>query len=104
MIYLDDLQYYPTPKSLVKKMWEVADIKWWQIGSILEPSAGCGDLILNLLSVADDEEPRGIYFRYDAKDIDCIELDNQRRQILKWEFSDERIKEFDERKEADLRR
>lgn len=33
-----DIQFYPTPKSLIEKM--LKDIEWDMIENILEPSAG----------------------------------------------------------------
>jgi len=37
-----DEQFYPTPKSLLDKI--TASLKWSKITSVLEPSAGKGDI------------------------------------------------------------
>lgn len=74
-------EFYPTPKALVQKM--LAGVDWKYIHTILEPSAGKGDI---LREIATKEN------RYDTPyfDIDCIEIDPNLRQILKYNFSEER--------------
>lgn len=74
--------FYPTPASLASKMLE--GIKWDYVSTILEPSAGKGNL-----AEAINEKWR-IYrcsSRYYAEeqraDIDCIEVDPNLRSILK---------------------
>ena len=74
--------FYPTPASLASKMLE--GIKWDYVSTILEPSAGKGNL-----AEAINEKWR-IYrcsSRYYAEeqraDIDCIEVDPNLRAILK---------------------
>ena len=37
-----DLQFYPTPKSLLDRITD--SLKWNKITSVLEPSAGKGDI------------------------------------------------------------
>ena len=37
-----DLQFYPTPKSLLNRITD--SLKWNKITSVLEPSAGKGDI------------------------------------------------------------
>lgn len=74
--YFDSKQYYPTPKPLLDKM--LAGIKWQFVHTILEPSAGTGnivDYIRNDTTYAD-------YFQ-NKMDIDCIELCKEFRSILK---------------------
>lgn len=65
---MDNKDFYPTPSSLVSKMIASVDHK---DKTILEPSAGKGDLLK--------------YFNngsYDKKDIDVIEIEPELREIL----------------------
>ena len=79
-------EFYPTPQSLVEKMLE--GINWDYIHTILEPSAGKGDI---LREIAKKEQGR-----YSSRefDVDCIEIDPNLRQILKYNFSEERKDEL----------
>ena len=69
-----DLQFYPTPKSLLNRITD--SLKWNKITSVLEPSAGKGD-------IADyvKEKLNTPYTRYDIQ-IDCIEKDPALRKML----------------------
>lgn len=67
--------FYPTPKSLVKKMISKVGIIKFYGSSILEPSAGKGDILDVLL-----EE---IKCSRDNLNIDCIEKEPELRSILK---------------------
>ena len=69
-----DLQFYPTPKSLLDRITD--SLKWDKITSVLEPSAGKGD-------IADyvKEKLNTPYTRYDIQ-IDCIEKDPALRKML----------------------
>lgn len=80
-------EFYPTPESLVKKMLDGID--WNCIGTILEPSAGKGDI---LREIAREEHK---YRCGKDFDVDCIEIDPNLRQILKYNFSAERQNQFD---------
>lgn len=75
-------EFYPTPESLVDKMLNGVDFNYIQ--TILEPSAGKGD-ILKVLARRKEEKYGNRKF-----DVDCIEIDPNLRQILKYNFSDER--------------
>ncbi len=75
-------EFYPTPEELVREM--LQDVNWDYIATVLEPSAGKGDI---LRMVARSTEAR--YCR-NRMDIDCIEIDANLRQILKYNFSEER--------------
>lgn len=74
-------EFYPTPQSLVEKMLEGID--WRFVHTILEPSAGKGDILREIAKKED---------RHKDFDVDCIEIDANLRQILKYNFSDEREK------------
>jgi len=84
-------EFFPTPKNLALKM--LSDINWDQIKTILEPSAGKG----NLVEFALRESHKHYKWRGKELDIDCIEIDPHLRQILKYNFSDERHNETYER-------
>ena len=85
-------EFYPTPESLVIKMLE--GIEWDYIHTILEPSAGKGD-ILRTLAVKE------IIYCKKGFDVDCIEIDANLRQILKYNFSEE-AEEKIKRKKSEL--
>lgn len=78
-------EFYPTPKSLVEKMLEGID--WRYVNTILEPSAGKGDI---LREIAKATRRDGNYRNnYESNmDVDCIELDPNLRQILKYNFGE----------------
>lgn len=80
----EDIGFYPTPPDLAQKM--ISGIDYDLIQTVLEPSAGKGD-ILRVLA----QRKR----RYNDKlDVDCIEIDPNLRQILKYNFSEERESEI----------
>lgn len=74
--------FYPTPASMASKMLE--GIKWDYVSTILEPSAGKGNL-----AEAINEKwriyrcSRRYYAEEQLADIDCIEVDPNLRAILK---------------------
>lgn len=79
--------FYPTPEPIAEKMLESKD--WMMIGSVLEPSAGKGDLALYAAKKL-YKNRRG-YLVYDERstneaiegsDIDCIEIDPALRSVL----------------------
>lgn len=72
-------EFYPTPQSLIEKMTE--GVKWEYVHTILEPSAGKGDI---LREIAKNEFVRG--YRERVFDVDCIEIDTNLRQILNYNF------------------
>lgn len=81
-------EFYPTPQSLVERMLQGVDLDY--IHTILEPSAGKGD-ILRVLA----QKEKITYHRNRKFDVDCIEIDPNLRQILKYNFSEERKHQFD---------
>lgn len=74
-------EFYPTPQSLVEKM--IEGIEWNYIHTILEPSAGKGDI---LREIAKTEYHH--YHRSKEFDIDCIEIDPYLRQVLNYRFGE----------------
>lgn len=72
--------YYPTPQKLIDKM--LCDLDFSMIKSILEPSAGRGDIVEALKKK--EENHNKYYGRQNYQfDIDCIEIDQNLRHILK---------------------
>lgn len=78
-------EFYPTPERIVDKMIQCIDLDYCH--TILEPSAGKGDI---LRVIAQKAAVR--YGRYEKQklDVDCIEVDPYLRQILRFNFSEER--------------
>ncbi|MGG0308397.1 DUF4942 domain-containing protein [Priestia megaterium] len=70
--------FYPTPKELQRKMLNKLDFK--RIQSVLEPSAGAGDLVEGIIKQFDFTKN---YHRTNKHDIDTIELDENLSHILK---------------------
>lgn len=70
--------FYPTPKALIDRMLNGLDVT--MINSILEPSAGKGDI-----ADAIKEKYKCNYYRsgYSECDIDCIEIDPDLQATLK---------------------
>lgn len=67
--------FYPTPKELLDKITD--GIEWRHIETVLEPSAGKGDIAEYVKEKCEKEG-----YRYDL-DLDCIEIDANLRQTLK---------------------
>ncbi|MCH5304790.1 MAG: class I SAM-dependent methyltransferase, partial [Ruminococcus sp.] len=74
-------EFYPTPAGLAERI--LFGIDWSTIETVLEPSAGKGDL---LRALAKKENK---YF-----DVDCIEIDANLRAILKHNFSSDRERDI----------
>ena len=87
--YVEDRQtseFYPTPEKLVQRM--LSKVKWDLVQTILEPSAGKGDIVRGIATA-----PMRDYHK-DRLDVDCIELDPNLRAILKYSFSEEAKREI----------
>lgn len=69
-----DNQFYPTPTQIIKKM--LSDVNFDMINSVLEPSAGKGDIAEAVKSKMESR------YREDV-DIDCIEIEENLRHILR---------------------
>lgn len=80
--------FYPTPPSVAERMLEGVD--WDMVNTILEPSAGKGDLILAVAKA------RYKHCRYNREgfDMDAVEIDPYLREICKYNFSKEKAKEY----------
>lgn len=80
MFFSDNNDFYPTPDYLVEEM--VKDLDFRLIKSVLEPSAGKGDILEGLKKRS--EQRRSCWYSDNINlDIDCIEKDPNLRQILK---------------------
>lgn len=82
----DTSEFYPTPENLIAKMYDC--INWNTATTVLEPSAGTGNIVKYLNRKRCHESPWG-YEHKNTLDIDCIEIDNNLRQILLYTFSEE---------------
>lgn len=78
--------FYPTPPSIAGKMISGIDFRF--ISSVLEPSAGKGNLVSAFA--------RAFHCHRNGReiDVDCCEIDPYLRQILKYEFSEEKKHEY----------
>lgn len=70
--------FYPTPPSLISKM--LNGINFQQISTVLEPSAGKGDIALAVFKKIKDA-----HYRSDTADfdIDCVEINENLQSVLK---------------------
>ena len=71
-------EFYPTPKDIIDKM--LCGLDFSMIRSILEPSAGTGNIVEALKQ---KEENQTRYYTKVSFDIDCIEADQNLQHILK---------------------
>ncbi len=77
-MFSNNADFYPTPEHLIRKMLFSLDFE--HIKSILEPSAGKGDIVDGL---KEKEKAKSHYNTKFTFDIDCIENDDNLRHILK---------------------
>lgn len=77
-MFTDNKDFYPTPQNLIDKM--LFDIDFSMIKSILEPSAGKGNIVEALKK---KEEIRSYGYNKYQFDIDCIEVNQNLQHILK---------------------
>ncbi|WP_434786971.1 DNA N-6-adenine-methyltransferase [Bacillus velezensis] len=76
-MFKDNPDFYPTPPQLIRKM--TSKIEWKHIKSVLEPSAGKGDLV----EAIHNQFKYTKNYRGNSKyDIDSIEQDENLRHIL----------------------
>lgn len=71
-------EFYPTPQNIIDKM--IFDLDFTMIKSILEPSAGKGDIVDELRK---KEQLYSSAYNKFSFDIDCIEIDKNLQYILK---------------------
>lgn len=82
--------FYPTPPELADKL--LSGIDWNYVGTVLEPSAGKGNLVKAVAQKAHS-------LRYgETLSVDCVEIDPYLRSILEYEFGGRREDEIRERR------
>lgn len=76
-MFTDNKDFYPTPENIMNEMFDGLDFK--RIHSVLEPSAGKGNLVEGFVKKKEESD------RYNSVkvNIDCIELNQNLRHILK---------------------
>lgn len=77
--------FYPTPPSVAEKMLEGID--WMKVSTVLEPSAGSGNLVKAILKEYSLHRYRS---SERSIDVDCVEIDPSLRAILQYEFGAEK--------------
>ena len=77
-MFTDNKDFYPTPENLINKM--LCDIEFKMIHSILEPSAGSGNIVE---AIKKKEKFYSSTYNKVNYDIDCIESDQNLQSILK---------------------
>lgn len=84
-------EFYPTPAALADRM--LFGIDWRMVRTVLEPSAGKGDIVHRILTKTYTDS-------YNAEDrfsgvrVDCVEIDPQLTSVLKYNFSHEKAMTF----------
>lgn len=94
----DDVGFYPTPPEVAEKMLSQINWKTHIYKSILEPSAGKGNLVDALLRKAYSQYG-GRYGNTGMK-IDCVEIDPYLRGIIEHEFCGAKLNEIYDRVRA----
>lgn len=77
-MFKDNKDFYPTPEAIINKM--LCDIDFRMIHSILEPSAGSGNIVE---AIKKKEKFYSSTYNKISYDIDCIEADANLQHILK---------------------
>lgn len=95
--------FYPTPLILAEKL--LSGIDWYEIESVLEPSAGKGNLVDAVVRLYRQQVRQS---HRSSLDIDCIEIDPYLRSILTYEWGGrreneiwDRLHQLDQKKEYD---
>lgn len=76
--------FYPTPAAVADKLLDGMD--WMRLATVLEPSAGKGDLVEAILRHYDIHG-----WSNGNVEIDCVEIDPHLRSVLKYEHCGERL-------------
>lgn len=77
-MFTDNKDFYPTPETIINKM--LFDIDFKMLHSILEPSAGSGNIVE---AIKKKEKFYSTTYNKVNYDIDCIESDHNLQHILK---------------------
>ena len=89
--------FYPTPQTVADRLLE--GLTLWSIGSILEPSAGKGDLIKALAHRYLEDGGR-VYYDSAHFHVDAVEIDPYLRSILQYEYGGQKLRDLNDRKKA----
>lgn len=82
--------FYPTPPDLAEKL--LAGIDWTMIETVLEPSAGKGDLVW---AIARTHKIHGFRSYSGSRlDVDLVEIDPHLRSVLAYEWGEQREQEI----------
>lgn len=87
----EDVGFYPTPSALAEQMLNLLD--WDRTFTILEPSAGKGNIVDAILEKAYLQRHR----RYGDKSgvsVDCIEIDPDLRGILEYKYGGSQMRDL----------
>lgn len=76
----EDSDFYPTPSAIAGRLF--TGVRWNIVKTVLEPSAGKGDLVRHAMKRNRREYYHGNYYNREALDFDCIEVDQNLRAIL----------------------
>lgn len=78
-MFEDNRDFYPTPEAVIEKM--LSGVDFSMVQSVLEPSAGKGDLAEGITKIFE----RRTYSRWGGRklDLDCIEIQSELQMILK---------------------
>lgn len=92
----EDVGFYPTPPALAEKMLELID--WDKTFTILEPSAGKG----NIVDAIQQKAYYRKFSRYYGSDktgvtVDCIELDPDLRAILEYKYGGAQVQQIEDK-------
>lgn len=86
--------FYPTPRAVADRLLE--GLCLWSIGSILEPSAGKGDLVKALVNRY-REEGGNLYHETVHFHVDAVEIDPYLRSILNYEYGGQKYSDICDR-------
>lgn len=88
--------FYPTPPNLADKLLEGID--WRYMQSVLEPSAGKGNIVGRIAWNWNSEWGDNLNYILNRRprelDVDCVEIDPYLRSILQYEFGGQHEKEI----------
>ena len=84
--------FYPTPPSVAEKLLDGID--WDMIETVLEPSAGKGNLVDCIAAKWSGSRYRGRRSTEKSLNVDCIEIDPYLRSILQYEFGGQKETEI----------
>lgn len=84
--------FYPTPPAVADKLLEGVD--WDMIETVLEPSAGKGNLVDRIAAAWNSSRFGHRRSAYKTINVDCIEIDPYLRSILQYEFGGQKEEEI----------